>query len=202
MLAQVALGPPDSEELPSDVGRLIQRSSRRIHAALADLGQRACGFVPCDYEDLYRALVAIGEVYIDKSRFCEWGSGFGVGCVLASLTGSEACGIEIRSEYVRAARDLATELGLDIEFYEGSFVPSDYDPSAHLHCADGVTILSGSGANDEVDVAIDDFDLIYAFPWPGEEDLYFDIFDRYAACGAHLLTYHGPAEGFALQRKI
>ena len=48
---------------------------------------------------------------------------------------------------------------------------------------------------DEVDIGIEDFELIFAFPWPGEETLFFDLFETYAARGAHLMTYHGEDEG-------
>ena len=40
----------------------------------------------------------------------------------------------------------------------------------------------------------DDFDVIFAYPWPGEEDVIMQLFDRYAAVGALLLTYHGIEE--------
>ncbi len=36
---------------------------------------------------------------------------------------------------------------------------------------------------------IDDFDVIFAFPWPAEEEMYCDLFARFAASGALLVTY-------------
>jgi hypothetical protein len=47
----------------------------------------------------------------------------------------------------------------------------------------------------------DDFDIIFAYPWPGEEQVIFDLFADNAAVGALLLTYLGQ-EGLRLQRKV
>ena len=93
------------------------------------------------------------------------------------------------------------DFGLEAEILEGSFIPDDYEESPDLHSAEMVTVLSGSGSVDEVDVEISDFDIIFAYPWPGEEGLYFDIFERYAAVGEMLVTYHGVQEGVLVQRK-
>ena len=43
--------------------------------------------------------------------------------------------------------------------------------------------------------------VLLAWPWPGEEQIVFDLFARYGAVGALLLTYHG-LEGVRLQRKL
>ena len=40
-----------------------------------------------------------------------------------------------------------------------------------------------------------------AYPWPGEEQVIFDLFTDYAAVGALLLTYHGQ-DGVRLARKV
>jgi hypothetical protein len=50
-------------------------------------------------------------------------------------------------------------------------------------------------------LAPDDFDIIFAYPWPDEAQVVDDLFDRYAAAGAVLLTYEGGAD-FRLRRKI
>ena len=46
----------------------------------------------------------------------------------------------------------------------------------------------------------DEVDAVYVYPWPDEERAVSDIFERYAAPGAVLLTYHGGEE-FRLRRK-
>jgi hypothetical protein len=47
----------------------------------------------------------------------------------------------------------------------------------------------------------DDFDVVFAYPWPGEEQVIFDLFAGSTAVGALLLTYHG-LEGLRLHRKV
>ena len=46
----------------------------------------------------------------------------------------------------------------------------------------------------------EEFDLIYAYPWPDEEWLVEELFDAHARPGALLLTYHGD-RGLWLRRK-
>ena len=38
---------------------------------------------------------------------------------------------------------------------------------------------------------LEEFDLIFAYPWPGEEDIILSLFERHAARGSVLLSYHG-----------
>ena len=52
----------------------------------------------------------------------------------------------------------------------------------------------------ELGVEIDEFDIVFCFPWPTDETLTAEIFDRCAATGAVLLTY-GEMNGYTLRRK-
>jgi hypothetical protein len=54
---------------------------------------------------------------------------------------------------------------------------------------------------EDLGLDVDDFDLIFAFPWPNDEELTEQLFDRFAANGALLLTYHQP-EAIRLRRKL
>jgi hypothetical protein len=121
------------------------------------------------------------------SWFCEWGSGFGVVCCLATMLGFDAWGIEICDDLVDAARLLADDFGLPAEFALGSFIPEDEDST-----------LDGY---EEIGLGIDDFDLIFAYPWPSEEHSTAALFHRHARRGALLLTYHGGDE-VRLRRKV
>ena len=165
------------------------------------LRSRMMGFVPSDFRSVYPVLRTLHETCAVADRFCEWGSGVGVVVGLAGMIGYDAYGIEIRPELVEESRQLLDEFDLSVEILEGSFIPEEYAEKQGFTDGEAVTVLSGAGARDEVDVDIDDFDVIFAFPWPGEEDLYFDLFGRYGATGAHLVTYHGPVEGVRVQRK-
>jgi hypothetical protein len=48
---------------------------------------------------------------------------------------------------------------------------------------------------------INDFDLFFAFPWPGEHVFFETVFEACTADGALLLTYRGR-EGMNLTRKV
>ena len=52
----------------------------------------------------------------------------------------------------------------------------------------------------EIGLAMDDFDLFFAFPWPGEQVFFERVVEKWAASGAMLLTYRGR-DGMQLQRK-
>ena len=47
----------------------------------------------------------------------------------------------------------------------------------------------------------DDLDVVYAYPWPDEEAVTAELFERYAGTGAILLTYHG-GDGIRARRKV
>jgi hypothetical protein len=57
------------------------------------------------------------------------------------------------------------------------------------------------GGHEALGLAVEDFDLIFAYPWPDEEGLTAALFERYAREGALLLTYH-EVGGLRLRRKI
>jgi len=137
----------------------------------------------------------VGEV------FCEWGSGFGVVAGLAAMSGFRAVGIEIEPVLVDAARRLAADFGLDVEFICDSYLPREafeyldtVQPSLYL-----VEQPGDLGANCGLEP--DAFDVIFAYPGPDDDPVIADLFRRFASSGALLLTYHGR-EGLRLRRKI
>jgi hypothetical protein len=58
-----------------------------------------------------------------------------------------------------------------------------------------------SGAYQQLGLGPDEFDLIFAYPWPDEERVTDNLFEHYAAEGAVLLTYHG-VEDLRFRRKL
>ncbi|MEL7089295.1 MAG: hypothetical protein AAGL98_12790, partial [Planctomycetota bacterium] len=66
---------------------------------------------------------------------------------------------------------------------------------SYLECGD----FDGDGY-DDLGLDPEDFGLIYAYPWPGEEEVVEQIFAAVAATGALLLTYRST-EDLVLQRK-
>jgi hypothetical protein len=121
--------------------------------------------------------------------FCEWGSGLGGVCGVAALNGFTPLGIEIQRDFVESARALAENLNLAMVFAEGTFLlPGDED------LADTVTLhtklVFDSRAWDDLDLAPADCDVVFAYPWPGEESIVDGAFARHASPDALLLTFH------------
>ncbi len=55
-------------------------------------------------------------------------------------------------------------------------------------------------AYSELGLEIDEFDIVFCFPWPTDETLTAEIFARCASAGSLLLTYD-EMNGFSLRRK-
>jgi hypothetical protein len=141
-------------------------------------------FVAADYD---RVLATLLTLRSPGARFVEWGSATGVITIMASLLGFEAYGIELDSSLVRIARELAASFGSTAVFAEGSFVPSGYRwrPST----GDGRlgTIGDGPSAYPIIGHPLDDFDVVFAYPWGGEEPMMLDLMKRYGQPGGLLL---------------
>jgi hypothetical protein len=185
---------------PGDIRAFLREAERRIEEFQRE--GRCPAFVASDYSRAYAALRALDAADLAPGRgFCEWGSGFGVVAGLAAMLGFDACGIEVEEELVEAARQLAADFDLPVEFVHGSFIPEGGEGLV----GDGGTFswltTDGAGVQEELGLAPDGFDVIFAYPWPDEERLTRDLFEHYAAPGALLVSYHG-CEDFRVQRKV
>jgi hypothetical protein len=185
---------------PGDVRALLREASQRLRRLQQEL--YVPGFIPSDFRYVYRALRAVTAAdLVPGDRFCEWGSGLGVVTCLAAMMGFDACGIEIEAELVDAARELADDFGLSAEFVHGSFIPGGR--RADAVCARSFAWLETgkTGAYRELGSDPDEFELIFAYPWPDEEGPTGDLFEHYAADGAVLLTFHG-GDKLRFRRKL
>jgi hypothetical protein len=182
------------------VAAFLQEAERRIE----DFGDlyRFPGFVPSDYSQVYHALRQIAsEGTATGNIFCEWGSGFGVVTCLAAFTGFRAWGIEIEPVLVDAARVLATDFGLDVNYLCDSYLPrgsceyfDDSEPSLYLVARPGEV-------QEHWGLSPDDFDVTFAYPGPDDDSAIAELFGRFGSTGAVLLTYHGR-DGLRLRRKV
>jgi hypothetical protein len=189
----------DAAAVPPDVLAFLGEADRRIEQFQAT--STAPGFVPSDYVGAYGVLRTIAAVNIAAgSLFCEWGSGFGVVASLAAMLEFDAYGIEIDEGLVAGARDLAADFEVPVEFVHDSFIPSGGEDCADVPLTFAWLTAETGRAEEELGLAIDDFDVIFAYPWPDEEHVIYDLFRRYAGVGALLVTYHG-GEGFHIRRK-
>ena len=148
-------------------------------------------FVAADYEVVLAALLARRAPDL---RFLEWGSATGVITIMADLLGYEASGIELDSSLVATARALAARFGSGARFVAGSFMPAGY--VWKRGSADGPPHFVGDGPSAYLPLghALDDFDVVFGYPWGGEASMMLDLFRCYGRPDALLLLY-GVDEG-------
>jgi hypothetical protein len=194
---------PSRERLPADVAAFLREAERRLRRVQS--AQHSAAFVPSDFVGAYRALRALSERGLARGAFfCEWGSGLGVVACLAALLDFDACGIEIEPALVAAAQRLARDFELPAQFACGSFIPAGAIAEVSTDSAFAWLTTDSTEPIDDPDgfgLDVDDFDVIFAYPWPDEEHFTAALFERYAAPGALLLTHHSTCE-FRLRRKV
>jgi hypothetical protein len=192
----------NDDPLPANVTELLADARQQVLAIEEESRASIPAFVPSDFELVYRALVAIQSQHLATGhRLVEWGSGLGVVTCMAVWIGFDAVGIEVERRLVQMAEELATRHGIAAQFACGNFVPLGAQLRAD-HSGDTLWLSSeGPEGYRELELEPDDFDVVFAYPWPGEEQVIFDLFTDYAAVGALLLTYHGQ-DGVRLTRKV
>jgi len=133
-------------------------------------------FIAADY-DVVRA--ALHRHRRPGARFLEWGSATGVITIMADVLGFEAYGIELDASLVSTARSLATRLNSGAQFVAGSFVPTGYRwRSRALGEHEGYTGEGPSGYL-QLGRALDDFDVVFGYPWGGEASMMLDLMRNY-----------------------
>jgi hypothetical protein len=145
-------------------------------------------FIPADYERVLEALLPLRG---PGRRFLEWGSAAGVITITADLLGFDACGIEIDTELVSLARALAARTRSRARFAEGSFLPAGYTFKSRDGDARTGTIGQAASGYLALGRALEDFDVVYAYPWDGEQPMMLDLMSRYGSPDAFFLL-NGP----------
>ncbi len=183
---------------------LIRDAQERIERFIRDHNASAPipSFVASDFLMVNQALGALNDgAFAPGPVFCEWGAGFAVVAGLAALHGFDTHAIEINRDLVTNAERLMRDHALRVTIAQGSLVPEDGDAIVDEMASQAWLQTNEHAAYDELGLDVADFDVIFAYPWPGEEGLIEALFDAFAADGALLLTYHGMNE-MKLQRKI
>jgi hypothetical protein len=198
-LAEVEI-PCDEDAVPGDVRSFLREADRRIEEF--QRSSRVPGFVPSDFASVYRGLRGLASANLTAGNlFCEWGSGFGVVACLAAMLDFDTVGIEIDGELVDEAQHLAADFGLAVEFIHGSFIPKGSEIYADARGEFAWLVTEETQTNEELGLDPDDFNVVFAYPWPDEEALTEKLFERYAGPGALLMTYHG-GDDLRLRRRI
>lgn len=142
--------------------------------------------IPADHR---LAIDVLRDQRQSASTFLELGSATGVITIIADLLGFDAHGIEIEPALVETAERLAEEMDSSATFVEGSFVPLDYRDSVDLLGSDYMTPTEGADAYADMGLEIADFDLVYAYPWPGEEDWLIEMVRQHGGPRTRLMIY-------------
>ena len=194
--------PPDPAPLPAWVAAVLADGRERLaeHFARSDL-QPGHGAIPSDHELVVHCLCTLRAQQPDLVRFLEWGSGLGIVTVAAAQLVFDAHGIEWDEAMVDEARELAASHGVRVPFVAGSFVPPGSDRLLDRAELSTRTVLQSDDAYDRLERDLDEFDVVFAYPWPEEEALYRQLFVRHAAEGAVLVTY-GQLDGVRAFRKV
>jgi hypothetical protein len=143
-------------------------------------------FVPADYDAVLDELLALRA---PGKRFLEWGSAIGTITIMADLLGFEAYGIESDASLVAIARDLARRYDSAATFAVGSVLPTGYVYRAPDGDTRTGTLVDAPSGYLELGLALDDFDLVYGYAWPGEAPLMKDLMQRYGGADARLLLH-------------
>ncbi len=199
----------DDNSLPDDVETLIRVADSRVTRFLENENlSQASGFVPSDPALVFRTLRGLDEGnFLKGNSFCEWGSGFGTATCVAANLGLEAFGIEIEPELVNAARTLANDFALPAEFVQGSFVPSPRRGISEEAFEDNIGRYpwlrnDADDAYQKLGRQLDSFDVVFVYPWPGEEYFVEQLFNTSAAQDAVLLIYSDCSSLRVRRKKI
>lgn len=177
---------------PVTLDRLIREGADAWEEYRAHAKDRHQLFIPCDHHGAHEAL---GDLRSRALTFVELGSGAGIVTIMADLLGFEAYGIEIDPWLVDRSIGLAEQFDSAAIFTEGTFVPPSYQDEIEHLSGDYLTPTNGSYAFDELGLYLSDFDLVFAYQWPGDEDWLSELIRRHARANAILLTYDA-CEGF------
>lgn len=163
-------------------------------ASAFDRDVRAHGwhpFIAADYGIVLRRLL---ELRRPGASFLELGCATGVITIMADLLGFDACGIEIDADLVSVARRLADKYESNARFALGSFLPNGYTYRDAAGDDRLGTLIQGDSGFPQLARSLDDFDIVFAYPWNGESAMFQDLMQRHGRRGARMLLY-GDTDG-------
>ena len=126
---------------------------------------------------------------------------------IAAQLGYQAYGIEIEETLVDKAESLLADQGLDADFLPVSYIPDGFISYDALSGHDIVRDdsfghrVDGNSRYDGMDIDIEEVDLFFVYPWPGEQEMMLKLFDAVAGEGAILVAYFGDRD-ICLYRKL
>lgn len=198
----------ESPEVLEPFASLIQDADDRWEKFWAQkLNKRYPRYVASEPAQVYAALkhvrdegLALGE------RFIEWGSGFGVATNLAAQLGFEATGIELEDDLVAIAESLAEKYQTGAEFIATTYIPEGYISYDHVGGSDIVPddsfgYQTEPARYDRMDIGLDEIDVFFVYPWPGEQEMMLKLFQSVASEDAILIAYYGDQEIYIYRKQ-
>lgn len=186
----------------------ISEADRRCDAFYdQELNKRFPRYVPSEPAQIYAALKFVTEQALPLGNtFVEWGSGFGVATGLAALLGYHATGIEIETQLAQLAIQLLADKGITADILCTSYIPDgfiSYDAlgGSELERDDSFgQRLEHAPCYEGMNQDIEEVDVFFVYPWPGEQEMMLKLFDQVAGEGAILIAYYGDQD-ICLYRK-
>jgi SAM-dependent methyltransferase len=196
ILEQLDFAWDDSAEIPEATERILLNADFALQAYWDQWHTRPIEqYVACDFRDVWRAMAALtGSEIVRGNTFCEWGCGFGIVTGLASQLGWEAVGIEAEPFLVDQARKFLASNSLQGEILHGNFLPRGSERLARPQSNHASLFHQVRCAYDQHELGLDDYTLVFAYPWPGEHHFQQEVFRHFAGEGALLLMFLGPYE--------
>lgn len=183
----------DVTPIPLDVETALRQSHLRIQAFQDRWDQPQIEqFVASDYELVFRVIRWIVEQrMMTGNRMLEWGCGFGVVAALGSILGLDVTGIEAEKRLLCEAETTMKEFGVPVELVWGNFLPAGSESLSHNPDFPSIGHRVPC-AYQQIGSDLDDFSLVFGYPWPGEWAFHEAVFARYGAAGGLLVLFCGP----------
>jgi len=193
-LIQLPLEVDDAEPIPPEVELFLENSQSRIQLYWDQWNERPIEqYVACDFNYVWGAIQSLLRKKIVKGNsFVEWGSGFGVVTGLAWYSGLSSVGIEAELFLVEEGRKLLAQHAIHAELWHGNFLPTGAEKLAEQQSDHPSLYHRVPSAYTKHDCDLDDFSIVFAYPWPGEEHFQREVFCRYAGKDTLLLMFRGP----------
>lgn len=149
-------------------------------------------FVASDYQLVYRVLRHLVEQEpLSGGRMLEWGCGFAVVAALAASLGLDVAGIEAERRLLDEAALTAQQFGVPIELVWGNFLPPGAERLCHNPDFPSLGHRVPCGYQ-RLAADLDDFAIVFGYPWPGEWQFHEAVFAHYGGSGGLLVLFCGP----------
>ena len=121
------------------------------------------------------------------------------GELVAAQLGFEATGIELEDGLIEIAESLAERHRTGAEFIATTYIPEGYISYDHVGGSDIVPDDSFGYQTeppryDGMDIGLDEIDVFFVYPWPGEQEMMLKLFQSVASEDAILIAYYGDQE--------